>query len=341
MLVSLIIFTGCISNDHNKDYNTKEKDRNSTKLFVTSSSLYPMLLSFKGYRNNIVGTTPWVKDNSNFNLIKSIVPKAKYMNMKAIDKSYKINVEEIEKLKPNIGLYYGNYQNDNLERIIPKVVNIDPGFKYKEDPVKEQIIWEKKISGVLGVKYRHIYKDEWKNTNDILTSKLPKKNSENIRGLFIWQNLKDIKVSGEHSYATTMMKMIGVDNVAKDLKVAGDSSRGISVSMEQIIKWNPDVIFLANGKLDDILGNSNKAKMWSKSINAIKNKKVYTTPIGTFNWGSVSSDTPLFPLWMLNKINSDLMTEKELRNETKRFYKNVYDFNLNNQWLDDIFKVRY
>ncbi len=87
------------------------------------------------------------------------------------------------------------------------------------------------------------------------------------------------------SSSAQVLDMIGVINVAQ--VEVGSSSR-IDVSKEQIISWNPDVVFLngepkedysANAAVEDFISDPDFA-----TVNAVINAKVYASPKAPFSW---------------------------------------------------------
>ena len=129
--------------------------------------------------------------------------------------------------------------------------------------------------------------------------------------------------------------MAGGENVAKDITTGGSWSK---VTMEQIIKWNPDIIILSNfDKIlpEDIYNNKFEGQDWSK-ISAVKNKKVFKAPIGIYRWDAPSAETPLMIKWIAKVANPELFNDYNMRKDIKDFYLNFFNYKLTDEQLNFI-----
>lgn len=105
----------------------------------------------------------------------------------------------------------------------------------------------------------------------------------------------------------------GVDGVGKF----------IDVSIEQIISWNPEVIWIpqyADYTIDDLLNDP----AWS-SISAIQNKRVYVFPSSIEPWDQPTAAVGLGVAWALHNLHPDLYTKEALMQNVDEFYTIVYD----------------
>ena len=122
-----------------------------------------------------------------------------------------------------------------------------------------------------------------------------------------------------------IIELTGARNAAREV-----SERYADVSMEAIVKWNPDVIFLWNGAhigVKDILGSS----QW-RSVKAVREGKVYRQP-------DISTWSPrLAPLvlWMAKRIYPDLYRDTSVVSVTDQFYRSVFGISYAKAALDDL-----
>lgn len=110
------------------------------------------------------------------------------------------------------------------------------------------------------------------------------------------------------------------------------------VSLEQVIKWNPEVIISIGdefgGGYSEILKNSE----W-KNIQAVKNSQVYAMPGLPFSW----CDRPpgvnrLIGLhWVLNLLYPDLY-DIDIKDYAKDFFKTFYGTEISDATMDKILK---
>ncbi len=113
------------------------------------------------------------------------------------------------------------------------------------------------------------------------------------------------------------------------------SGNMLKVNMEQILKWNPDVI---------IIGNT--VKDWDKvltdpawaDISAIKTKKVYLNPDGAFYWDRYGAEEALQIQWAAKLLNPDKFVDLDIAKETKTFYKTFFSYDLTDNDVQKILK---
>ena len=118
---------------------------------------------------------------------------------------------------------------------------------------------------------------------------------------------------------SVMIETVGAVNVAKELDGKGDF---IEVSLEEIIGWNPDIIYIpayATYSVDDLLDDP----AWS-SISAIKDKKVYAFPSILEPWDYPTPSTSMGLTWLLNNLYPDLYTADQVLADAQAYYELVY-----------------
>jgi iron complex transport system substrate-binding protein len=123
----------------------------------------------------------------------------------------------------------------------------------------------------------------------------------------------------EHSQIVTA----GGTNVAKQI-----TAWTPEVSPEQLIAWNPQVIFTLQGvDVNSILSDTK-----IQQVEAIKNKRVYAIPESGWDYGSLRS---IFAIkWMSSKLYPDLWTGVNMTSEAKTFYKATYGVEYDGPSLD-------
>jgi iron complex transport system substrate-binding protein len=134
------------------------------------------------------------------------------------------------------------------------------------------------------------------------------------------------------SYASYWIRQTGALNAAEEL----EASR--AVNMEEIYKWNPDIIYITNFTptlAEDLLNNTVNGQDWSK-IAAVKNKKVYKIPLGMYRWYVPNSDAPMMLEWLAQKNYPELFKDIDMRKELKDYFKEFYNHDLSEKELDMI-----
>lgn len=104
-------------------------------------------------------------------------------------------------------------------------------------------------------------------------------------------------------------------------------------SLEQILFWNPDVIFCSEpGVARYIMGND----QWA-ALTAVKNNRVYQMPNGISRWGHPSSlETPLAVTWTAKTVYPQMFSDIDMNNEVKYFYHQFFNLNVSDDQVRQI-----
>ncbi|NOX32223.1 MAG: ABC transporter substrate-binding protein [Deltaproteobacteria bacterium] len=122
---------------------------------------------------------------------------------------------------------------------------------------------------------------------------------------------------GTGKYASVIMERAGGLNVAMGL------SGYKQVSMEDVLRWDPQVIFTQDRYkfvADEIKGST----AW-KSIRAVVDKKVFITPEYVKPWGHPCPESiGLGELWMAKKLYPDKFMDIDMQAYADDFYRTFY-----------------
>lgn len=147
---------------------------------------------------------------------------------------------------------------------------------------------------------------------------------------------KDIYLGGNSDYLSTASKKMyqdilitnaGGNNVAGDI----DDTYWATISYEQLIQYNPDVIIGAAGAsytADDI---KNDDKL--KSIKAVENGEVYIIPNSFELWDSPIPSGIIGTMWLTSVLHEEDYPFEKFKDDTYDFYKEFYGVEINK---DDI-----
>lgn len=133
-----------------------------------------------------------------------------------------------------------------------------------------------------------------------------------------------------------VLDLVNGNNVAQ---VTAKGGGGMSdVSLEQVLKWNPDVILswgVDAGGAYDLIRTSED---W-KNINAVKNNKVIEIPNYPFNWFDRPPSVNRFLglKWLANTFYPDYY-KVDMVKEVKEFYALFYHANLSDDDAKDLLK---
>ncbi|MFZ2331234.1 MAG: ABC transporter substrate-binding protein [Atribacterota bacterium] len=118
---------------------------------------------------------------------------------------------------------------------------------------------------------------------------------------------------------TQLIDIAGGENAVSGIEGTGDF---VEVNIEQIINWNPDVIWYpayASYSAEDLLNNPS----WS-SIKAIQNKEIYAFPSKIEPWDQPTAALALGIAWATHNLHPDLYTIDEIMKDVDEFYNLVY-----------------
>ncbi len=114
-------------------------------------------------------------------------------------------------------------------------------------------------------------------------------------------------------------QMAGADMVVKDLPLAGKGQ----VSMEDIVRWNPDVILVGRQYPLDL---ALKDDRWA-DIAAVRSGRVISSPEGVFYWDG-GPEGVLLMLFLAKQLHPELFTDLDMAAEVKDYYTRFYGFQL-------------
>lgn len=118
---------------------------------------------------------------------------------------------------------------------------------------------------------------------------------------------------------TQLIEVAGGENAVSGVSGTGDF---VQVNIEQIIAWNPDVIWYpayASYTDEDLINDP----AWS-SIDAIKNKNIYAFPSLVEPWDQPTAALSLGIAWATHNLHPDLYTLDEIMADVDEYYNMVY-----------------
>lgn len=136
----------------------------------------------------------------------------------------------------------------------------------------------------------------------------------------------DLTTYGSGKYTGLMMQHAGAINVA------ATSIKGYKqVSMEQVLSWNPQVIFVQDRYPDEVT-KITRDPAW-QGIDAVKNKRVYLMPEYAKAWGYPMPEAlAIGELWMAKQLYpqrfQDIDMNKAANDYYQRFYRTAWTPNL-------------
>lgn len=137
---------------------------------------------------------------------------------------------------------------------------------------------------------------------------------------------------GKGSYMQEWLERAGCRNAAETLIPLGSPNSFSKISPEQMLAWDPDIILITAGTLEDL----EKDSAWS-GFRAVQNKKVYRIPVGIFIWNRPTAEaSALFPFWMAATAYPELFSDLPPESHIKRFWSEILKFDLTDE---DVYEI--
>lgn len=295
---------------------------------VTTIMPFPYIYyAVVGNSDNLIGCNPSSITAYENSALKYMYPELANANTDFVDTSFVVNIEELLKLEPDV-VFQWNYMDEEIEKMEAagiKVVALQYGT------LEDLETWIRIIGTMFDKEERAEELITYFHANvaevEEKVGTLSMEDYENI--LILSDNLK-VNGAGFYEY---WVEQSGAINPAGDL-----SGEALNVNMEQIYEWNPSIIYIGNFtdiQPSDLMENKLEGQDWSV-VDAVKNGQVYKIPIGGYRWDPPGVETPLMIKWLAKIQHPELFEDMDMREEVKEFYKDVYNFELTEEMLDEI-----
>jgi iron complex transport system substrate-binding protein len=150
------------------------------------------------------------------------------------------------------------------------------------------------------------------------------------RVLYLGRASNMLRVSGKDSYFDFYVRMVGGQNVASE------SPTIATVSIEQILTWNPQVVLLGN--FDPLMpADLYKDPRW-QNVEAVRTHRVYRVPLGGYRWDPPSQESALGWLWLAELLHPDRSTA-DLRAAMRDWFGFLYQHTLTEAEIDRVLYV--
>ncbi len=131
-----------------------------------------------------------------------------------------------------------------------------------------------------------------------------------------------------HLIAEWWIKAAGGDSVTDD----GRQTESRGFTMEQLMAWDPDVLIVSGSDEREMVMREARFS----ELKAVRNGRVLVAPCGAHTWANRTSEQPLTILWAASKFHPGAVPAKWVRQETKRFYLDLFGVDLSVAQIDEI-----
>ncbi|MGI5880252.1 MAG: ABC transporter substrate-binding protein [Syntrophomonadaceae bacterium] len=252
------------------------------------------------------------------------------------------NEEDILKLDPDIIVYVGII-NDSFkaqveeaqQRLGIPIVMVDGNLKNAPAAYEftGKLLGEEKRAGELAEYCRQTLAEAEKTAG-----KIPEDSKARVYYACGADGLMTYVSGNIHS---EVIDIVGGKNIA-EIKVT-NPYQNTQLSMEQLMKWNPDLII--TNKVEARGGEGGPVALRTKilensnlgNLEAVKNQQIYEIPCAPFSWfGQPPSVARILGIkWLGNLLYPDEF-KYDIKKEAKDFYKLFYNYDLTDQDLEEL-----
>ncbi|MFE0017836.1 ABC transporter substrate-binding protein [Mesorhizobium sp. NPDC059054] len=127
----------------------------------------------------------------------------------------------------------------------------------------------------------------------------------------------DMSTYGSGKYTGVIMKRSGGINVAAGVRGA------TKVSMEDVLAWNPQVIFVQD-RYAPVADEIRKGAAW-QHVDAVENERIHITPEYVKPWGyPLPEALALGELWMAKKLYPERFADIDMQEQADAYYTQFY-----------------
>ncbi|MDO4267143.1 MAG: ABC transporter substrate-binding protein [Eubacteriales bacterium] len=292
---------------------------------------------FEGSAPYIVGYCGSFKDTISETVLKNIAPELMESSETVYAQS-DLNIEEIIKLQPDVILYNAN-NAEHAEILkssgIPAIGFATVGADTPADPTQRYQQWLNLLEDVFNEPGKM---DSFFEKGDAIMADVEGRiaeipEEERPSAMILFKLIDGVpQVAGKGVFGDFWLQHLGVKNVAQE-------AQGFAqVSFEQIYSWNPQVLFLNGPGLlnlteKDVLDNTVEGVDFS-TIQAVKDKRVYDTTLGMWNWFTPNPDAPLVLAWLACNTYPEAFADYPLEETIRSYYKDFYHYDITDDELE-------
>ncbi|MBP2146421.1 ABC-type Fe3+-hydroxamate transport system substrate-binding protein [Methanofollis sp. W23] len=227
-----------------------------------------------------------------------------------------LNVEAVLELQPDLVLVAG-WNRDKLEDLEDKGLTVFGVVAENHDQMKSTMdqLGKALESEDAAADFTEIYQ----NTLDTATSRVEGLPENQKPKVFLGGCTGISSTAGGEMFQSSLIEAAGGKNVASEL--AG--SHWADVNTEQLLAWNPDIIFLvpyqSTSTPENVMGDPDL-----QTITAVKNGQVYWFPSRICEWDSPSPQTALGLEWTAKTLHPDLFGDIDVTADADAFYEEFY-----------------
>jgi iron complex transport system substrate-binding protein len=140
-----------------------------------------------------------------------------------------------------------------------------------------------------------------------------------------------LRISGQGTAQDLTIQLAGGQNAV------GSAASTSTVTIEQILAWNPQVVLLGN--FDATMPSDLYRDPRWQGIDAVRTRRVYRVPLGGYRWDPPSHESALGWLWLAGLLHPEL-AQVNIRTSVRDWFGFLYDYNPTDEEIDRILFLR-
>ena len=305
-------------------------DAEPQRVVTVEKPLPSIYYAIEGATDNIVGCNPSSIKAYEESVLRFMYPQLENAATDWCNTDSTVNLEELLKLQPDVVFIYSTDEQE-IEKMESAGLKVVALRSAELDSVKEnlQIMAAVCQEEERGEELVRLIDEQIAE----VTSRLDGVAEEDKPSVIEFYSDMNVSVS---KYDHWMIPS-GAHNPASGL--TGEMTE---VDMEQILLWNPEIIYIGNHSdlmPSDLLENKQEGRDWSV-VSAVANKQVYKIPIGAYRWDPAGVETPLMVKWAAKIQYPEIFADMDMEQEVKDFFEIVYQYELTDEQVSEILDNR-
>ena len=232
-----------------------------------------------------------------------------------------MNLEEIIAAKPDVVFGSNEKYRDMFTAVGIPFINCS--FKTYDEMIRSvQLTAE--VFGGEAVDIANRYTAYLKERLDWVAKRVEDIPEENRTTVAHGNSIYELNFDGANTIIDEWIKYAGGINAAAE----GMTGNLQTISMEQVLQWDPDVLITGKPKnqVDQVMSDP----AWA-NLKAVKNGRVYSNPKGVFAWDRYGVESALQPQWCAKLLYPGLFEDFDIAQELKNFYHTFFYYELSDQ----------
>lgn len=151
--------------------------------------------------------------------------------------------------------------------------------------------------------------------------------SQRPRVLYFNRAAQTLRVSGRKAHNEFYIRMAGGQNAVDE------NATQITVTIEQVLSWNPQVILL--GTFDTAMPSDIYGDPRWQGLDAVKARRVYKFPLGGYRWDPPSQESALGWIWLAGLLHPE-RESSNLRAAMRDWFSFLYRHDLTDDEIDGV-----